>query len=77
MATFKLIYSAVWEHWVFKLMCFVQQSLIYLNLQGIRNWDTVRDACSEIELFTLEEGTVIESHRTSSKMYFWNARNQP
>ena len=21
--------------------------------------------------------TVIESHRTSSKMHFWNARNQP
>ena len=37
----------------------------------------MRDVCSEIELFTLEEGTVIESHRTSSKMHFWNARNQP
>ena len=67
----------VWKQNSVKLMCFVQQGLIYAILKGIRNSDNTGLTSSETVLFVLNIEHYWQLHRSSFVMHFWNARKQP
>ena len=73
----KLIYSAIWEQNLVKLMYFVIQGSVYTILEDLRNRDNTGLVCSELLQIVLNIEHCCQLHRTSSNMHFWNMRRGP